>query len=112
MRAAGYGAGAHARPPIDQVSMMCRADDNPALACNKTPAAAHMAVVGLGNPDARLRLGQVLAGSPSCMSKASPKGGGAFGLSRGCYQGPAFWVWDMATYEDHTRRSIHDSGIC
>ena len=49
-----------------------------------------MAAVGLGNPDARLRLGQVLAGSPSCMSKASPKGGGAFGLSRECYQGPAF----------------------
>jgi len=30
-----------------------------------------------------------LAGSLSCMSKALPKDGSAFGLSRGCYQGPA-----------------------
>lgn len=48
-----------------------------------------MAAPGRGNPDSDRDLASVLAGSLSCMSKALPKDGSAFGLCLGCYHGPA-----------------------
>ncbi len=64
--------------------------DTAAGHCDRTRRRSANGCAGRGNPDRRLRLGQ-FTGRVAVVHVQGlrPKRGGAFGLSHGCYHGPA-----------------------